>query len=302
MASSVVAGPSPPGPTALPDPSKPDPGPSRHPALPSECQAGQFFGIPPIQGTSGTVLAAAEVASRKAALTATVAAVRSTVPLAAGNLEHWLDTTGTLRKMAALPFLDFRSGVPSFLNHKVRPKLEAGITARLQNTSHPGGSLLPPGTVRFLQWQDSIRCKPLDPGVGGDLAIALGGFIVHSAVWVSAAVKSTSGLVFKNVTYTVKFQRWCVQVYDCYDWNLGSFTQFLVPPPKVPDAEKLLTQFPPSAWSRVGPNTPGLGQLYQFNDNYFRDLEVSGGGKAYLVYTEPFAAPSSVMYDFEVTI
>jgi hypothetical protein len=205
--------------------------------------------------------------------------------------------------MASTPFLDFNSKVPSILNHVVRPHLESGITARLKNTSHPAGSLLPTGTVRFLQWRDSSnkdKVTPADPGVGGDLAIALGAFIVHSAVWVSASLKSTSGIIFKDHTYTVKFMRWCVQIYDCYDWNVGNFTSFPVPLAKVAEVEKILNQFPSSAWSK-GISGAGF-QLYSFNDNYFRDLEVSGGGKAFLVYTEPFAAPSSVMYDFEVTI
>ena len=52
MATVTVAGPTPP-PFNLPDPDKPDPGPSKHPPLPGACTAGQIFGVPNTPSTSG---------------------------------------------------------------------------------------------------------------------------------------------------------------------------------------------------------------------------------------------------------
>ena len=37
-------------------------------------------------------------------------------------------------------------------------------------------------------------------------------------------------------------------------------------------------------------------------DIYFRDLEVSGIGRAYLIRSEPFEAPASAMGKFIITV
>ncbi len=107
-------------------------------------------------------------------------------------------------------------------------------------------------------------------------------------IWVKVTSATTSGLIFKDTTYTVEILRWCVQVMDTYDWNVGAITQML-----VPKSELANLALPPEAIT-IGPELPRTGEVVvTLHDTYFRDLEVSGGGKAFLVYTEPFDAPSS---------
>jgi hypothetical protein len=207
--------------------------------------------------------------------------------------------------MPARPFLNIDSRVPEFLSYETRDELEKVIVARLKDRKHQQGTLLPSssalgsvGPVRFLQYRSGIRPFITKPGVAQDLATALGAFLVHSAVWVRATVKSKSGGLLglgQDITYNVEVLRWCVQVYDCYDWNLNSVTSIPVP---VNEVKNLPI---PREAATITPGFAGH-VVVTVKDQYFRDLEVSGGGKAYLIYTEPFAAPSSIAVPFTVTI
>jgi hypothetical protein len=297
-----VNGPPPPGPIFLP-PFK-NKGPDQHPALPKECQAGVFFGVPPTQKTQGIRLSAAEVAKRRADIASAIKRATTDKPLSAKNLQHWLDGTGNLLKMPTAPFQHVDSRVPEFLADNARPAFEKGITERLKNAKHQQGSLLPSSTskgatgpIRFLQHRDGIRPFITKPGIGGDLATALGAFLVHSALWVRATIKDKRGGflgIGEDTIFEVEILRWCVQVYDSYDWNLASSTPIPIERKKLKD---LL--FPPDAVS-----VTNLGDIVvvTIKDQYFRDLEVSGGGKAYLVYTDPFPALKSVTVPFTITI
>jgi hypothetical protein len=271
-------------------------GPSVHPALPPSCQAGQRFSTPPTQSTTGTLLSASEVATRRADIASAIARAKVTRPLAAANLQHWLDNTGSELVMSTKTFLDFNSSLSNLLSD-TSTKFEQGIKARLANPKHPQGSLLPEGTVRFLQFRDGVRPAITGAGIAPDLAIAVGAYLAHSVIWVKANPPTTSGGIFgigATKTWKVDILRWCVQVMDCYDWNFGAKTPIPVDPAQIQNFP-----LPPAALTirQFGPIT-----TVEIKDDYFRDLEVSGGGKAYLVFTEPFDAPKIFLTQFTISI
>jgi hypothetical protein len=206
--------------------------------------------------------------------------------------------------MGSAPFLDASVGLADHLMDNHRPRFEDGIEARLSNRSHPQGSLLPQGTTRFLQYMDSMRPDVRAPAGGGsmpvttDLAFALGGFIVHSAIWVR--VTQVAQNLLGSDEYTVEVLRWCVQIYDSYDWNLGDTTAIPIPDWAMAGSPPIPREF------LVRGNLPeflniGGYTFYRLRDDIFRDVEVSGGGHAFLIYSEPFSAPSSVTGPFTVS-
>ena len=271
-------------------------GPSVHPALPASCQAGQRFSVPRTQTTTGTLLSASEVATRRADIAAAILRAKVSRPLAATNLQHWLDNSGSELVMPTSAFLNPNSRLFDLLSD-TRTEFEKGVRARLADPKHQQGSLLPEGTVRFLQFRDGIRPFITGQGVAPDLAIAVGAYLAHSVIWVKANPPTTSGGFLglgTTKTWKVDILRWCVQVMDCYDWNFGAKTPIPVDSsqiqnlPMPANAVKIL---------RVGSFT-----VVEVQDDYFRDLEVSGGGKAYLVYTEPFDAPRSLQTPFTISI
>ncbi len=136
--------------------------------------------------------------------------------------------------------------------------------------------------------------------MSSDLSTALGAFNVHSAIWVQATYTGSSGGfigIGKDDNYDVQILHWCVQCYDVYDWNVTGIasTPF---PMSVADAQKI--KLPPDAYT-VTPLGGGM-VMVNLKDSYFRDLEVSGGGRAYLVRSESFEAPSSVTGSFGIKI
>jgi len=301
----TVAGPTPPGPLVMPG--LKNAGVSTHPALPTGALSG-IFSLPDNPGTSGDVLDAAEVTKRRADIAAAIAKAKTTRPLSAANLQHWLDNTGTLLKMSSSDFLQGSSKLPAeILNFKTRDAFEKGIKERLKNKNHPQGTLLPSGTsvgdkgsVRFIQFRDGDRPSITGSNPGADLATAVSAYLAHSAAWVQATIKSKSGGfigIGQDTTFEVTILQWWVQVMDVYDWNMGALTPILVNPADVANIP-----LPPEALDDKG-MVPGVSQrLLLLKDEYFRDLEVSGGGKSYYVFTDPFPAPKSVMSPFQVTL
>jgi hypothetical protein len=200
------------------------------------------------------------------------------------------------------PFLDPSSKLAEFLADDARDKFEKGIKERLKDKKHSQGTLLPSsssegavGPVRFLQYRSGTRPLITNSGVGGDLATAVGAYYIHSALWVQAKITKSSWVPLSDTTYEVTVLRWCVQVYDCYDWNVSAAT-----PIPVPDSLVQNLAFPPEAVNKI--TSMGGFTVIQVRDKYFRDLEVSGGGKAYMIYTDPFPCPSSVAVPWTITL
>jgi hypothetical protein len=287
-----------------------NPGPQCHPALPPSGLPGGHYGVPPgVQRTTGNLLAPAEVQRRRGLVQNAINQARATRPLAAANLQHWLDNTGGELRMSSAPFLNPESGLEAFLQNTVRRELEAGIRARLTNANHQQGSLQPPGVVRFLQYRSGTRpsatggVAALITGrysVAADLSIAVGAYYIHSTLWVRARPNPAHSGGFLGLgqatTWTVDILRWAVQVYDAYDWNLGAQTAIPIPP-----GVSLQNQGVPLEALNVQ-NYPGGIRTATTRDDWFRDLEVSGGGRAYLIYTDPFPAPAAVMGPFTVRV
>lgn len=283
------------------------PGPSQHPALPASCPANEFFGDPPTrnQTTKGTTLPPSEISKRKGEIIAAINAAKADRPLSADNLQHWLDGTGTVLVMSASHFKKVDSEVPTFIHNKAIEKFEAGCLARLKDKNHPQGTLLPPnkvvgakGPVRFLQYRDGVKPSATATSLSKDLFTALGSFNVHSVIWVQATYKGTSGGVvglFADDNYEVEILRWCVQIYDVYDWNLTAATPFL-----LTDSQLKTVPLPAGAVTvqKIGVDS----NMVMIKDSYFRDLEVSGIGRAFLVRSESFEAPSTAMNKFNLKV
>lgn len=293
-----------PGPFPFP-PADSMPGFAQHPALMATCPTGQFFGDPPTrkQVTSGTVLTPNEAIQRQNDIIKAIAGAKAQRPMSAAHLQHWLDGSASTVVMSNAPFKKVDSGVPSFLAGTVRNRFESGCRDRLKNKSHSQGTLLPPtltpgakGPVRFIQWRDGIRPSAVDTP---DLFTAVGLFNIHSVAWVQATfVKHEGGIPIiggGDDVFDVEILHWCVQIYDVYDWNVTAQTPF-----PVPDADVGKLPLPPGA---VTVRSVGAGMsVVLLKDSYFRDLEVSGIGRAFLVRTEPFDAPSSVTSKFTIKI
>ncbi|MGH6613675.1 hypothetical protein [Sphingomonas sp.] len=293
-----------PGPFAFP-PADNMPGFAQHPALMATCPTGQFFGDPPTRKheTGGTVLTPNEAIQRQNDIIKAIAGANAQRPMSAAHLQHWLDGSASTVVMSNAPFKKADSGVPSFLAGTVRNKFESGCRDRLKNKSHSQGTLLPPaltpgakGPVRFIQWRDGIRASAIDTP---DLFTAVGMFNIHSAAWVQATfIKHEGGIPIiggGDDVFEVEILHWCVQIYDVYDWNVTAQTPF-----PVEDADLGKLTLPPGA---VTVRSVGAGMsVVMLKDSYFRDLEVSGIGRAFLVRTEPFEAPSSARGKFTIKI
>ena len=107
---------------------------------------------------------------------------------------------------------------------------------RLKNKNHPQGTLRPAtltagakGPVRFLQYRSGVRPSAIATPLSQDLATALGAFNVHCAIWAQATFLRTEGGILgigSDDVYEVEILRWCVQIYDVYDWNALAATPF----------------------------------------------------------------------------
>ena len=59
---------------------------------------------------------------------------------------------------------------------------------------------------------------------------------------------------------------------------------------------------PQPPWPQVTVTNYRLFQVITIPDDWFRDLEVSGGARSYLVYTVPFAVPAQYRQPFQITL
>ena len=98
--------------------------------------------------------------------------------------------------------------------------------------------------------------------------------------------------------------RWCVQIYDVYDWNNGNPLVSLIAPFIITDAE-LTTLASAVTLPLDGITTAKLGKdmnLVKIADRLLSELEVSGVGRAYLIRNEVFEALSSARQKFTIKI
>lgn len=267
-----------------------NPGPSSHPSVPQSTPTG-YFGHPSnVTETTGCLLTSSEVALRHRWLNRALPAARQHRPLSVQFLQHYIGSSAGILTMQPSSFLNEPSSrFSEFLNNDARPRFERGVEQRLRDANHQQGTLRT-GQTRFLQYRNGIR--PYTSGgihgplsVGADMATSLGAYYIHSAIWVRAT-QTSSG------RWTVNIIQWYVQVYDWYNWNHGQDAHIYVP-------SGFSVPTPP--WREVIVRQTRLGTLIKIPDNWFRDLEVSGGARTYLVYTDPFAAPASYRQPFQIS-
>lgn len=232
--------------------------------------------IPPETFIPGATLTAAQVRQRRTVVQRLIDRVRSSTPLAADNLHHWLGNSGALRSMPPEPFQRADSGVARELRAVHWPVIRAGIVRRLRDPGDPE-SLATAGTVRTLHYWHSIAALPTSSGsTERDLSIALGTYAVTAYV----TVRSTGT--------AADILSWCVQVCDRYDWNIGA----IAPVPIPSDLGRAIADTEGAPGRVLFP----LGReadtaFYLSDDDWFRDLETSGGGRRYEVRTDIFSIP-----------
>jgi hypothetical protein len=253
-----------------------------------------------------TTLPAAELANRRKQIQEAINQGKADYPIASDNIQHWLDNSGTdkILPLASVNFASEDSGVPQHLNdvHRLRIAKEdkdgniQGITRRL----NPGDteSLYPPGTERTLKWIDSMRAKAFKSTLGGivrspqlelDLAVALGGFTVYSEVRIRALDPSPDQQIKE-----VEVLSWKVQVCDIYDWIKDARANIIIPPGM--DVPKVI---PEDSIDRID---EVMGFKYvRVNDNWFAQVQKSGGAKTYKLFSEIFEAPANVKRNFSVS-
>ncbi|MCC7337353.1 MAG: hypothetical protein IT422_19870 [Pirellulaceae bacterium] len=135
-----------------------------------------------------------------------VATGRSIAPMAADNLEYWLNAQGGTKVIPAHHFQN-SSAVNSHLRTKHRSVFlsqfdpNKGIVPRLRRTP-----VLP---TYQMTWEDSTYANLLT-----DLYFGLGGFTVKSIV----DVEVTKGA---GNMWQVVFKKWTAQVFDDYNWDAG---------------------------------------------------------------------------------
>jgi hypothetical protein len=291
----------PPTPFAFP-PLTPVVGPANQPPLPQSCPDG-FFGDPPTRKTtSGDVLTPAEVVRRQGLVSMAIGKVRPVRPLSAEMLQNWLDGKSVTKVMSSAEFLKDSSGTPQFLGGETRDKFKNACNGMLKNRSDPHGTLLPDtltagavGPVRFLQYESGVN--PLDASLfsASDLYTAIGRYNVHSAVWVQATYTGKQGAAD---VFDVKVLRWCAQAYDVYNWNRDGTVPFPLSDADYKIVEKM-GNLGAGAYISNGFLT---GHILNIEDRWFRDLEVSGGGRSFLVRSQAFEAPQSVTGNFTISI
>jgi hypothetical protein len=252
--------------------------------MPTSCERGRIYGIPDtISATRGTVLSPSVYADAMSGVAAAIAIARSEgLVYAADNLEHWQNGTGSIKYMPVRPFFDPLNRLDEMFIDKHIPAFERGIASRVRNRSHPQGPLLPAGTTRFLQFRDGIRPRITAGGFpirANDIGIATGAYQCHSVMWVRARRSGSR--------YRVDILRWCAQIFDSYDWNVGG-----IPLTDIPVSDSTYASLPSSVRSRVV--NYGAIRTIRVDDEEMRDIEVTGTPRSYLVYTEPFEVPSRI--------
>jgi|GEM_PF-7003321 len=266
-------------------------GPAVHPPLPSTPPTG-YFGHPAnVTSTSGCQLSPAEVALRQRWLATALTAAQGQRPISVRFLRHYIGGTGNILPMQPSSFtLQPSSRFGEFLLNTARPAFRQGVERRLRNPQDPQGTLRT-GQPRFLQYRDGIR-PPTTGGVhgpqsiGADMATSLGAYYIHSALWARAQHNS-------GTRWTVDILAWYAQVYDWYNWNHGQDANIAVPHS---------TTIPRPPWPEVTIRSYGVFQVITIPDDWFRDLEVSGGARSYLVYTVPFQVPAQYRQPFSVSV
>jgi hypothetical protein len=292
------------------------PGPSGHPSLPANCVGTKFYGDPPTrkQSTTGRVLSSSEAAMKKRVVQAALANAQAKMPLAADNLQYWLSGASGVKVLSAAIFQKTESEVPTFLYNKARDRFEKGVTERLKNASHPQGTLRPAtlnpgskGPVRFLQYRDGVQASSTASDASRDIFAALGGYNVHSVMWAQATyIKSEGGVlgIGSSDVYEVEILRWCVQIYDVYDWNNSNPIVPLIAPFIITDAELATLQasvtLPLDGVSII--HVRADMNVVKIADRLLSELEVSGVGRAYLIRSEVFEAPAGARGKFTIKI
>ena len=251
---------------------------------------------------------------KKKVVETALANAKAKMPLAADNLQYWLSAASGVKVLSAAIFKKTESEVPTFLHGKARDRFEKGCTERLKNPSHPQGTLRPAtlsagnkGPVRFLQYRDGVQASAIASDASRDIFAALGGYNVHSAMWARATyVKSEGGFVGigSSDVYDVEILRWCVQIYDVYDWNNGNPLVPLIAPFIISDAE-LATLTASVTLPLDGVSITHLRtdmNVVKIADRLLSELEVSGVGRAYLIRSEVFEAPTAARANFTIKI
>jgi hypothetical protein len=265
--------------------------------------------LPPASSTTCPLarLNTAELARRQSAIQRAIDRARSTYPLAAENLQRWLNNPGARRdiRLSEFNFLDNDSGLPGFLLRTHRPVIARGLERRLALPGTDATSLHPPGREQVLDWQDSVRAnmwRPdrlrgavAAPSLERDLSIALGGYTVHSRVRARArpGVRTSGG-----VRQVVEVVSWKVQICDRFDWIVGSRSGQCISaaaPIVIPPGVRV-----PPVPQGAGTVTTLLGQtVVVFNDQWMHEVEYSGGARSYDIFSEVFDAPAGVRAAFE---
>jgi Domain of unknown function (DUF4157) len=245
------------------------------PAISSPCPAASPpCEIPPETFTAGRRLSPAEVARRRTAVQGLIDRTRSSTPLAAANLQHWLDGSGSLRSMPPEPFQRSDSGVGRELRRVHWPVIRQGVLRRLRDRGD-SETLATAGTVRTIHFWHSISASPTSSNnTERDLSIALGTYAVTSYVTVRSTGTEASIL------------SWCIQVCDGYDWNVGA----IAPVPIPSELGRALADTPNAPGRVLFPRGREADTAYYISDDdWFRDLETSGGGRRYHIRTNVFS-------------
>lgn len=277
---------------------------------------------PPNRQTSSCPLrrlSSAELLTRQGQIRQFIASARTYYPLAARNLEWWLNQAGARRDVLLSEF-DFRNpdcGLPRFLMDTHRkvialgsrsgvagvPAGALGIEGRLRLPASDPNSLQS-GRNQTLDWEDSVRADFLAdtasytaPVPELDLSIALGGYTVHSRVTVRAQPSVEQRQLIEVVS-------WQVQVCDYYNWIVAPK---MIPHVKIPVCISAEAPIPIPAGVSIPTVPPDAGRVVTafgytvvfFKDQWLAEVEAAGGARPFDLYSEVFDAPADVRANFE---
>lgn len=122
---------------------------------------------------------------------------------AADNLAHWLEGSGSRRRMEAEPFLH-HGFIHQHLVEVVLPIIQDGARARVAD-----GRLSAEQPTAVIHWAQTVSALPMT-----DLFFALGSFTLQSDVVVH----------LDAATGTLRIGEWTCSAYDTYDWDAGKST------------------------------------------------------------------------------
>lgn len=257
------------------------------------CTPDQSCAVPAAGAIVADPLTPAEVTRRRDQVRRAARRARSRFPIAAANLEHWVDGGGATRNLPGSIFQRANSGVPYFLENGQFSQyahlevMQEGIARRLRLPTTDPSSLLPVGTARLLVYCNSMRANPESGSTAADLSIALGGFTVKSWVTLRARRVGTDG---GDRSYQVTVESWRVQICDRYDWIAHGLATMPFP---IPNSQLEGLPLPPEAIT-VTPVPMTETSIVRMDDDWFRQLEANGGGQQFAIYSEIFDAPASL--------